>query len=169
MGFIDQGGREGAQAFPGAQQLLLAGGGRGGRGLRGACLPVGGRGRAPVRPPPAPPARFWGGCLFFPGGPFFPRGGGGARSAPSGRGRAAGGVLRPLTLVRQDEIVIVRALDGEDPRRLTEPVERSQRELAGAGVQPAIGVRTALETDAGLPDGYREEGAAMARSFPAAG
>ena len=45
------------------------------------------------------------------------------RSAASALARAAGGALRPLTVVRQDEIVIVRALGADDPRRLTEPVD----------------------------------------------
>lgn len=39
---------------------------------------------------------------------------------------------------------------------LTEPVARAQRDLAGAGVELAIGVSTAFETTAGLPAAYRE-------------
>ena len=70
---------------------------------------------------------------------------------------------------RKDEIVIVRALDGEDSRRLTEPVERAQRELAGAGVRLAIGISTALDTTAGLPDGYREACAAIESIAPGGG
>ncbi len=83
------------------------------------------------------------------------------RSAASALARAAGGVLRPLTVVRQDEIVVVRALDREEPRRLTEPIERAHRDLAGLGIRLAIGVSTATETTAGLPDAYREASAAI--------
>ena len=64
--------------------------------------------------------------------------------------------------------MIVRALDGDDARRLTEPVERAQRDLAATGVRLAIGISTPLETTAGLPDGYREACAAL-ESLPPGG
>ncbi len=83
--------------------------------------------------------------------------------------RAAGGVLRPLTVVRQDEIVIVRALDGHDPRQLTEPIEQAQHALASAGVGLAVGVSTAFETTAGLPDAYAEAGTAITSLGPGGG
>lgn len=83
------------------------------------------------------------------------------RSAASALARAVGGVLRPLTVVRQDEIVIVRAVGTEDPRRLTEPVERAQRELTDVGVRLAIGISTTFDTTGGLPEAYREACAAL--------
>jgi sugar diacid utilization regulator len=78
------------------------------------------------------------------------------RSAGSALGRAAGWVLRPLTVVRQDEIVIVRALKGLDPCRLTEPIEQAQSRLAAEGVRLAIGISTAFASIGGLPDAYAE-------------
>jgi sugar diacid utilization regulator len=59
-------------------------------------------------------------------------------------------------VVRRDEVVIVRSLGGEDARRITRPVSAAQRELAAAGVGLAIGISTAFETTAGLPDAYSE-------------
>jgi sugar diacid utilization regulator len=63
--------------------------------------------------------------------------------------------------VRQDEIVIVRSLDAQDPRKLTEPIEQAQRKLARTGVGLAIGISTTFETTAGLPDAYGEACTAM--------
>jgi DNA-binding PucR family transcriptional regulator len=58
--------------------------------------------------------------------------------------------------------VIVRSLSNrDDPRRLSEPVERARRELASAGLTLAIGISTVFETTAGLPDAYREACAAI--------
>jgi sugar diacid utilization regulator len=91
------------------------------------------------------------------------------RSAASALARAAGGVLRPLTVVRQDEIVIVRSLGGQDPRKLTEPIGRARQELAGAGVGLAIGISTAFETTAGLPDAYGEACTAIESLGPGGG
>ena len=171
MEFIDHASTHAAQAYLEAQQLLLAEGDRVRRDLLEDLL----AGREPAPGPRQAAARAAGldsrgRCLLLAAVPVLPADDELAlRSAASALARAAGGVLRPLTVVRQDEIVIVRALDGEDPRRLTEPVERSQRELAGAGVQLAIGISTALETTAGLPDGYREACAAIDSVGPGGG
>jgi len=163
MEFIDHASTHAAQAYLEAQQLLVAEGDRVRRDLLEDLL----AGREPAPGPRLTAARAAGldsrgRCLLIAAVPVSPADDELAlRSAASALARASGGVVRPLTVVRQDEIVIVRALDGEDPRRLTEPVERVQRELAGAGVRLAIGISTALETTASLPDGYREASAAI--------
>jgi hypothetical protein len=43
-----------------------------------------------------------------------------------------------------------------DPCTLTEPIKRASDELAKTGLELAIGVSTAFETTAGLPDAYRD-------------
>jgi len=91
------------------------------------------------------------------------------RSAASSLARAAGGVLRPLTVVRQDEIVLVRRLDRQDARTLTEPLERARRELTATGAELAIGVSTVFETLAGVPDAYSEARTALASLGPSGG
>ncbi len=171
MEFIDHASTHAAQAYLEAQQLLLAEGDRVRRDLLEDLL----AGRDPAPGPRLAAARAAGldtrgRCVLLAAVPVSPADDELAlRSAASALARAAGGVLRPLTVVRQDEIVIVRALDGEDPRRLTEPVERAQRELAAAGVRLAIGVSTPLGTTAGLPDGYREACAAIESLAPGGG
>ena len=171
MEFIDLASTRAAEAYLEAQQLLLAEGDRVRRDLLEDLL----AGRDPAPGPRLAAARAAGldargRCVLLAAVPVSPADDELAlRSAASALARAAGGVLRPLTVVRQDEIVIVRALDGEDPRRLTEPVERAQRELAGAGVRLAIGISTPLETTAGLPDGYREASAAIESLAPGGG
>jgi PucR C-terminal helix-turn-helix domain/GGDEF-like domain len=171
MEFIDHASTHAAQAYLEAQQLLLAEGDRVRRDLLEDLLAD----REPLPGPRLSAARAagleaGGRCVLIAAVPVSPADDElGLRSAASALARAAGGVLRPLTVVRQDEIVIVRALDGEDPRRLTEPVERVWRELAGAGVQLAVGISTALETTASLPDGYREACAAIESVGPDGG
>jgi len=78
------------------------------------------------------------------------------RSAASALARAVGGALRPLTVVRDDEIVIIRMLGSQDPGSVARPVGHCRRELACGGVDLAIGISTAFETRASLPDAYRE-------------
>jgi len=171
MEFIDHASTHAAQAYLEAQQLLLAEGDRVRRDLLEDLL----AGREPTPGPRLTAARAaglesGGRCLLLVAVPVSPTDDELAlRSAASALARATGGVLRPLTVVRQDEIVIVRALGGEDARRLTEPVERAQRELADAGVRLAIGISTALETTAALPDGYREACAAIESLAPGGG
>lgn len=91
------------------------------------------------------------------------------RSAASTLARACGGVLRPLTVVRHDEIVIVRGLERHDPRELTDPVARAQRGLAAGGVRLAIGLSTAFETTAGIPAAYAEACTALESLGPDGG
>jgi sugar diacid utilization regulator len=170
MEFIDLASTHAAQAYLEAQQLLLAEGDRVRRDLLEDLL----AGREPAPGPRLTAARAAGlesrgRCVLIAAVPVSPADDELAlRSAASALARASGGVLRPLTVVRQDEIVIVRALDGDDARRLTEPVERAQRDLAATGVRLAIGISTPLETTAGLPDGYREACAAL-ESLPPGG
>jgi sugar diacid utilization regulator len=79
-------------------------------------------------------------------------------------------VLRPLAVVRQDEIVIVRSLSDQlDPRGLSSPVQRAHQELAAAGVGLAIGISTAFETTSELPDAYREACTAIESLEPVGG
>jgi sugar diacid utilization regulator len=171
MEFIDLASTHAAEAYLEAQQLLLAEGDRVRRDLLEDLL----AGRDPAPGPRLAAARAAGldargRCVLLAAVPVSPADDELAlRSAASALARAGGGVLRPLTVVRQDEIVIVRALDSEDPRRLTEPVERVQRDLATAGVRLAIGISTPLETTAGLPDGYREACAAIESLAPGGG
>jgi PucR C-terminal helix-turn-helix domain/GGDEF-like domain len=170
MEFIDLASTHAAQAYLEAQQLLLAEGDRVRRDLLEDLL----SGRAPIPGPRLGAARAagldsGGRCLLIAAVPVSPADDELAlRSAASALARAAGGALRPLTVVRQDEIVIVRALGTEDPRRLTEPVERAQHELAEIGVRLAIGISTAFDTTADLPDAYREAAAAL-ESLPPGG
>jgi sugar diacid utilization regulator len=170
MEFIDLASTHAAQAYLEAQQLLLAEGDRVRRDLLEDLL----AGREPAPGPRLTAARAaglesGGRCVLIAAVPVSPADDELAlRSAASALARATGSVLRPLAVVRQDEIVIVRALDGDDVRRLTEPVERAQRDLAATGVRLAIGISTPLEKTAGLPDGYREACAAL-ESLPPGG
>ncbi len=158
MEFIDYASTQAAQVYLDTQQLLLAEGDRVRRDLLEDLL----AGREPPPGPRLTAARAagldrGGRCLLIAAVPVTtPEDEFALRSAASALARAAGGVLRPLTVVRQDEIVIVRALDGQDPPRLSEPMQRAQRELAAVGVGLAIGVSTTFETTAGLPDAYGE-------------
>jgi PucR C-terminal helix-turn-helix domain/GGDEF-like domain len=174
MEFIDLASTHAAEAYLEAQQLLLAEGDRVRRDLLEELL----AGREPSVGPRRNAARAAGlepgaTCLLLAAVPVSPPGDEFAelalRSAASTLARAAGGVLRPLTVVRQDEIVIVRSLATQDPRTLAEPIERSRRELAGAGVALAIGISTAFETTAGLPDAYREACIAIETLGPGGG
>jgi sugar diacid utilization regulator len=158
MEFIDLASKHAAQTYLEAQQLLLAEGDRVRRDLLEDLL----AGRELVPGPRLTAARAagldsGGRCLVVAAVPVtdledeFS-----LRSAASALARAAGGVLRPLAVVRQDEIVIVRSLDGQDPCKLTEPIEQARRKLAGEGVGLAIGISTPFESTAGLPEAYRE-------------
>jgi PucR C-terminal helix-turn-helix domain/GGDEF-like domain len=156
--FIDHASTHAAETYLDAQQVLLAEGDRVRRDLLEDLL----AGREPPTGPRLTAARAagldsGGRCLAIVAMPVtlledeFA-----LRSAASVLARAAGGVLRPLTVVRQDEIVIIRPLSDQDPRELTEPFQRAQRQLAAEGVALAIGISTAFDTTAGLPDAYSE-------------
>jgi hypothetical protein len=168
MEFIDEASTHAAEAYLDAQQLLLAEGDRVRRDLLEDLL----AGREPSPGPRLAAARAagiasGGPCLLIAAVPVASLADEFAlRSAASILARAAGGVLRPLTVVRQDEIVIVRALNGQDPAKFVEPIQRAQRELARTGVALAIGVSTAFETTAGLPDAYDEACLAIQSLLP---
>lgn len=156
--FIDHASTHAAQSYLEAQQLLLAEGDRVRRDLLEDLL----AGREP-----APGARLsaarasgldgGGRCALLVAVPTcalddeleF-------RSAASALARAVGGPVRPLTVVRQDEVVIVRALGTQAAQALTEPVKRVTGELAATGARLAVGISTASETTAGLPEAYRD-------------
>lgn len=171
MEFIDLASTHAAQTYLDAQQLLLAEGDRVRRDLLEDLL----AGREPLPGPRLAAARAsglatGGRCVLIAAVPVNRLEDDLAlRSAASALARAAGGALRPLTVVRHDEIVIVRSLAGEDPRALIEPIERTQRELARAGVSLAIGVSTAFDTTAGLPDAYCEASTALQSQTPDGG
>lgn len=131
--FIDHASTHAAQSYLEAQQLLLAEGDRVRRDLLEDLL----AGHEPAPGPRLSAARAagldsGGRCLLVVAVPVsglddeftF-------RSASSALARAVGGPVRPLTVVRHDEIVIVRSLPSEDPRGLTEPLEQARRELVG--------------------------------------
>jgi sugar diacid utilization regulator len=159
MEFIDLASTHAAQTYLEAQQLLLAEGDRVRRDLLEDLV----AGREPAPGPRLTAARAAGldagaRCLLLAAMPLSaPDDELALRSAASTLARAAGGAVRPLAVVRQDEIVIVRALvAGQDPRTLTDPIARAQKELADTGLELAVGVSTAFETTAGLPAAYRE-------------
>jgi PucR-like helix-turn-helix protein/diguanylate cyclase with GGDEF domain len=158
MEFIDEASTHAAQAYLEAQQLLLAEGDRVRRDLLEDLL----AGRSPAPGPRLSAARAagldsGGRCLIVAAVPVTePEDEFALRSAASALARAVGGVLRPLTVLRQDEIVVVRALDGDDPRGLGDAIREAQARLGDGGVQLAIGISTAFETTGDLPDAYRE-------------
>ena len=169
--FIDHASTHAAQSYLEAQQLLLAEGDRVRRDLLEDLLD----GREPAPGPRLSAARAagldsGGRCLLVAAVPLsavddelsF-------RSAASALARAVGGPVRPLTVVRQDEIVIVRALGTQAAGRLTEPLVRAAHELAAAGLALAIGVSTAFETTAGLPEAYRDACTALEALGPGGG
>jgi len=171
MEFIDHASTHAAQAYLEAQQLLLAEGDRVRRDLLEDLLAR----RELVPGPRLTAARAagldsGGRCLLIAAVPVTPLDDELAlRSAASTLARATGGVLRPLTVVRRDEVVVVRALDELDPRTLTEPIADAQRNLARSGVGLAVGVSTAFETTAGLPEAYQEACIAMQSVRPGGG
>ena len=158
MDFIDHASTRAAETYLEAQQQLVAEGDRVRRDLLEDLL----AGREPAPGPRLTAARAAGlepgaSCLLIAAVPLAPPDDAYAlRSAASALARAAGGVLRPLAVVRQDEIVIVRAADGQDPRRFTRPIEEAWRQVQDAGLPLAIGLSTVFETTAGLPEAYRE-------------
>jgi hypothetical protein len=158
MEFIDHASTHAAQTYLDAQQLLLAEGDRVRRDLLEDLL----AGRAPVPGPRLAAARAAGlvpaaPCLLIAAVPVVrPDDEHTLRSAASALARAAGGVLRPLTVVRQDEIVIVCPAEHRDVRRLTDAIERTQRELSCGGLPLAIGASTVFENVTWLPQAYGE-------------
>jgi hypothetical protein len=91
------------------------------------------------------------------------------RHAASSTARAVRGAVAPLVVIRQREIVIVRALEVPGTTGLAKPLERVQVKLDAGGVRLAIGVSTPLEGVGQLPDGYREAYLAVQSIGPAGG
>jgi DNA-binding PucR family transcriptional regulator len=91
------------------------------------------------------------------------------RHVASSTARAVRGGVAPLVVIRQREIVIVRALDALRTAGLAKPLERIQVKLAAAGVRLAIGVSTALQGVGRLADGYREAYVAVQSIRPEGG
>jgi hypothetical protein len=161
--FIDHASTHAAQSYLEAQQLLVAEGDRVRRDLLEDLL----AGREPAPGPRLTAARAagldgGGRCVLLTAVPTSaPNDEFAFRSAASVLARAVDGPVRPLTVVRHDEIVIVRPLGTQDPCTLTEPIKRASDELAKTGLELAIGVSTAFETTAGLPDAYRDASTAI--------
>ena len=69
--------------------------------------------------------------------------------------RAVAERVRPLVVVRQHEIVVVRAVTKE-PVRLTEPLQKARRALGGDGIDLSIGASTVHHSPGTLPAAYTE-------------
>ena len=69
--------------------------------------------------------------------------------------RAVAERVRPLVVVRQHEIVIVRAVT-KDPVRLTPPLEKARRVLEADGIDISIGASTVHTSPSTLPAAYAE-------------
>jgi sugar diacid utilization regulator len=74
--------------------------------------------------------------------------------------RAVAERVRPLVVVRQHEIVIVRAVTKE-PVRLTQPLQKARRALAADGIDISIGASTVHNSPGTLPAAYKEAIAAV--------
>ncbi|PTH90365.1 transcriptional regulator [Streptomyces sp. A244] len=93
----------------------------------------------------------------------------GFRSAASLLGQAAGDPVRALTVLRQDEIVIVRALRDSTRRVSGEPVRTVWRTLAEQGTRLAVGISTRYDTVADLGKAYHEAVSALGMLPPEGG
>jgi PucR C-terminal helix-turn-helix domain/GGDEF-like domain len=160
--FIDEASSHAAEAYLEAQQLLLAEGDRVRRDLLEDLL----EGREPAPGPRLTAARAAG---LVPGASFLlvlavavgePGDELDLRSAASALAKALGGAVRPLAVVRQDEIVVVSA-EAPAPEALGERLTTAQAKLAGQGVALAIGASTVRDDLAQAPHAYAE--AAWAR------
>lgn len=78
------------------------------------------------------------------------------RGAAASFARASGTSLPPLAVVRQDEIVLVVAMERGGTERLQTRLEEAVKRLAGAGLLLFVGVSTVVEGLAQIPDAYRE-------------
>jgi sugar diacid utilization regulator len=85
------------------------------------------------------------------------------RSAASAIGRACGGAVPPLTVVRGDEIVVVAAVDGREPNAVGDAIRSSRAKLAESGIPLAIGVSTVQPGLNRVHAAYREARAARER------
>jgi hypothetical protein len=86
----------------------------------------------------------------------------GLRSAAASLARARGAAVQPLTVVRQDEIVVVAPADGVDMAELVGALEAIQARLDEHGLALAIGMST-IQPLEDLPAAYGEACAAVER------
>jgi hypothetical protein len=91
------------------------------------------------------------------------------RSAASLLGQAAGDPARALTVLRQDETVIVRALRDRAGSVSGESVRTAWRTLADQGTRLAVGVSTRYDTVADLGKAYHEAVSALGTLPPDGG
>jgi hypothetical protein len=156
--FIDHASTHAGEAYVIAQQLMVPGGDRVRRDLLekllAGCEPAPGQELAMANGAGLRPGARW--VLLVAVPVSRPIDDYALRSAASAVARAAGGALRPLTVVLDDEIVIIRMLGSQDAGSIAAPVRQSLRDLASDGVELAIGISTAFETRASVPDAYRE-------------
>ena len=79
------------------------------------------------------------------------------RMAASLLQRAAGAAVVPLTVVRQQEIIVIRAVEGEEvPSRLQTGIGAAQGKLRDDGIPLAVGASTIHAGIGEIPDAYRE-------------
>jgi PucR C-terminal helix-turn-helix domain/GGDEF-like domain len=92
----------------------------------------------------------------------------GLRSAAASLARARGAAVQPLTVVRQDEVVVVAPGRGADVGELAGTIAAVQSRLAGQGIALAIGIST-IQPLEDLPAAYREACQAVERLSDAGG
>jgi PucR C-terminal helix-turn-helix domain/GGDEF-like domain len=86
----------------------------------------------------------------------------GLRSAAASLARARGAAIKPLTVVRQDEIVVVAPAKDTDATELARSLEAIQGRLAEQGITLAIGMST-IQPLEDLPAAYGEACVAVER------
>jgi PucR C-terminal helix-turn-helix domain/GGDEF-like domain len=87
----------------------------------------------------------------------------GLRSAAASLARARGTAVAPLTVTRQDEIVVVAPAERIDAEDLATTVEGVQTRLAEQGITLAIGISTIQPSLEDVPTGYSEACEAVER------
>jgi PucR C-terminal helix-turn-helix domain/GGDEF-like domain len=90
------------------------------------------------------------------------------RSAAASLARARGAAVQPLTVVRQDQIVVVAPAEGVDAAQLAAALAAIQARLAEHGITLAIGMGT-IQPLEDLPAAYAEACAAVERLRGAGG
>jgi hypothetical protein len=78
------------------------------------------------------------------------------RGGAAALARAAGSTVLPLSVVRQDEIVLVVPVADGLPAAITPRLEEAQRRLTDAGLPLSVAVSTAVSGLGQIPDAYRE-------------
>ncbi|HEX3909244.1 MAG TPA: helix-turn-helix domain-containing protein [Solirubrobacteraceae bacterium] len=79
-----------------------------------------------------------------------------ARAAANELIQAASGVVRPLSVARHDELVIVRALRAHDLAKLSQRLGAAQLDLAQRGIPLRLGISTEHAGRARVPNAYAE-------------